>query len=103
VALVTDGRMSGASGKVPAAIHVTPEAIKGGMLAKVQMGDMLELDTLTGAMDILISEEELAQREVKLPDVATHQIGMGREMFAGMRSTLTGAEQGACSLFFGQD
>jgi phosphogluconate dehydratase len=103
VALVTDGRMSGASGKVPAAIHVTPEAIKGGMLAKVQTGDMLELDTLTGAMDILISEEELAQREVKLPDVATHQIGMGREMFAGMRSTLTGAEQGACSLFFGQD
>ena len=103
VALVTDGRMSGASGKVPAAIHVTPEAIKGGMLAKVQTGDMLELDTLTGAMDILISEEELAKREVKLPDVATHQIGMGREMFAGMRSTLTGAEQGACSLFFGQD
>ena len=103
VALVTDGRMSGASGKVPAAIHVTPEAIKGGMLAKVQTGDMLELNTLTGAMDILISEEELAKREVKLPDVATHQIGMGREMFAGMRSTLTGAEQGACSLFFGQD
>ena len=103
VALVTDGRMSGASGKVPAAIHVTPEAIKGGMLAKVQTGDMLELNTLTGAMDILISEEELAKREVKLPDVATHQIGMGREMFAGMRSTLTGADQGACSLFFGQD
>jgi phosphogluconate dehydratase len=103
VALVTDGRMSGASGKVPAAIHVTPEAIKGGILAKVQTGDMLELNTETGAMDILISEEELAKREAKMPDVAKHQIGMGREMFAGMRSTLTGAEQGACSLFVGQD
>ncbi|PKG98646.1 phosphogluconate dehydratase [Paraglaciecola sp. MB-3u-78] len=103
VALVTDGRMSGASGKVPAAIHVTPEALKGGILAKVQNGDMLELNTETGAMDILISEEELAKREAKVPDVAKHQIGMGREMFAGMRSTLTGAEQGACSLFVGQD
>jgi phosphogluconate dehydratase len=64
---------------------------------------MLELNTETGAMDILISEEELSKREAKMPDVAKHQIGMGREMFAGMRSTLTGAEQGACSLFVGQD
>jgi phosphogluconate dehydratase len=88
---------------VPAAIHVTPEAIKGGILAKVQTGDMLEINTQTGAMDILVSEQELAKREAKLPDVAKHQIGMGREMFAGMRSTLTGAEQGACSLFVGQD
>jgi phosphogluconate dehydratase len=103
VALVTDGRMSGASGKVPAAIHVTPEALKGGILAKVQTGDMLELNTETGAMDILISEAELAKREAKVPDLAKHQVGMGREMFAGMRSTLTGAEQGACSLFVGQD
>ena len=103
VALVTDGRMSGASGKVPAAIHVTPEAIKGGMLAKVQTGDLLELNTETGALDILVSDEELAQREAKVTDIAQHQIGMGREMFAGMRTTLTGAEQGACSLFFGQD
>jgi phosphogluconate dehydratase len=103
VALVTDGRMSGASGKVPAAIHVTPEAIKGGILAKIKTGDMLELNTQTGAMDVLISDEELSHREAKVTDVAKHQIGMGREMFAGMRSNLTGAEQGACSLFFGQD
>jgi phosphogluconate dehydratase len=103
VALVTDGRMSGASGKVPAAIHVTPEAIKGGILAKVQTGDVIELNTETGAMDILISDEVLAKREATVPDVAKHQVGMGREMFAGMRSTLTGAEQGACSLFVGQD
>jgi len=103
VALVTDGRMSGASGKVPAAIHVTPEAVKGGMIAKIQTGDLLELNTQTGAMDVLISDAELAKREAKVTDVAKHQVGMGREMFAGMRTTLTGAEQGACSLFFGQD
>jgi phosphogluconate dehydratase len=103
VALITDGRMSGASGKVPAAIHVTPEAIKGGMLAKIHTGDMIELNTETGAMDVLISADELAKRDAKITDVAKHQIGMGREIFAGMRSTLTGAEQGACSLFHGQD
>ncbi|MBU3002535.1 phosphogluconate dehydratase [Paraglaciecola arctica] len=103
VALVTDGRMSGASGKVPAAIHVTPEATKGGILSKIQTGDLIELNTQTGAMDVLISEQDLANREAKVTDVAKHQIGMGREMFAGMRTTLTGAEQGACSLFFGQD
>ncbi|WP_339723419.1 phosphogluconate dehydratase [uncultured Paraglaciecola sp.] len=103
VALVTDGRMSGASGKVPAAIHVTPEATKGGILSKIQTGDLIELNTQTGAMDVLISDEELANREAKVTDVAKHQVGMGREMFAGMRTTLTGAEQGACSLFFGQD
>lgn len=103
VALVTDGRMSGASGKVPAAIHVTPEATKGGILSKIQTGDLIELNTQTGAMDVLISEQDLANRVAKVTDVAKHQIGMGREMFAGMRTTLTGAEQGACSLFFGQD
>lgn len=103
VALVTDGRMSGASGKVPAAIHVTPEAIKGGILAKIQTGDMVEINTQTGAMDVLINQQELDKRTAKVTDVAKHQIGMGREMFAGMRSTLTGAEQGACSLFFGQE
>jgi phosphogluconate dehydratase len=103
VALVTDGRMSGASGKVPAAIHVTPEACKGGLLAKVQSGDLIELNTQTGIMNLLVSTADLAKREAKVTDVAQHQVGMGREMFAGMRSTLTGAEQGACSLFFGQD
>jgi len=103
VALVTDGRMSGASGKVPAAIHVTPEACKGGLLAKVQSGDLIELNTQTGVMNLLVSTADLAKREAKVTDVAQHQVGMGREMFAGMRSTLTGAEQGACSLFFGQD
>ena len=103
VALVTDGRMSGASGKVPAAIHVTPEAYKGGLLAKVQDGDLIELNTETGDMSLLVDSEELAAREAKQTDVGKHQIGMGREMFAGMRSTLTGAEEGACSLFVEQE
>ncbi|MDP5032758.1 MAG: phosphogluconate dehydratase [Paraglaciecola sp.] len=102
VALVTDGRMSGASGKVPAAIHVTPEACKGGLIAKVQSGDMIELNTQTGVMSLLVDSHTLDAREATITDVALHQIGMGREMFAGMRSTLTGAEEGACSLFFGQ-
>ena len=102
VALVTDGRMSGASGKVPAAIHVTPEAFKGGMLARVRDGDMIEINTADGSLQLLVSEQELAERVNANTDIGTHQIGMGREMFAGMRSTLTGAEQGACSLFVEQ-
>ncbi|WP_158768911.1 phosphogluconate dehydratase [Paraglaciecola sp. L1A13] len=103
VALVTDGRMSGASGKVPAAIHLTPEAIKGGLIAKVQNDDVIELNTQTGHITLHVDEATLTAREARVTDVASHQIGMGREMFAGMRSTLTGAEQGACSLFVGQD
>ncbi|WP_414827676.1 phosphogluconate dehydratase [Alteromonas sp. H39] len=103
VALVTDGRMSGASGKVPAAIHVTPEAFKGGLLCKVENGDMIELDTKTGALTLLVDEETLNAREPRAADIAHHQIGMGREMFAGMRAVLTGAEEGACSLFVEQE
>lgn len=99
VALVTDGRMSGASGKVPAAIHLTPEALKGGLIAKVLTGDIIELNTQTGHITLCVDSAELDKREAKVTDVASHQIGMGREMFAGMRSNLTGAEQGACSLF----
>jgi phosphogluconate dehydratase len=103
VALVTDGRMSGASGKVPAAIHVTPEASKGGLLAKVKTGDMIELNTESGEINLLLDDAELEARELRVMDFSSHQIGMGREMFAGMRSTLTGAEQGACSLFADQE
>lgn len=103
VALVTDGRMSGASGKVPAAIHVTPEAYDGGVLAKIQSGDLIELNTQTGEMNVLVSDEELTKRTSKEVDVSSKQIGMGREMFAGLRTRLTGAEEGACSLFYGQE
>ena len=103
VALVTDGRMSGASGKVPAAIHVTPEAYKGGLLAKVEAGDLIELNTETGALTLHVDEATLEAREAKPADIGHHHIGMGREMFGGMRAILTGAEEGACSLFYNQE
>lgn len=99
VALVTDGRMSGASGKVPAAIHVTPEAIDGGNIARIKTGDMMLVDGLTGKLEVLVSEAELAQRELATLDMSQSYYGMGREMFGALRTQLTGAEQGACSLF----
>lgn len=103
VALVTDGRMSGASGKIAAAIHVTPEAYDGGLLAKVENGDMIELNAQTGAMELLVDPEVLAKRTNAKARLAGHHSGMGREMFAGMRGQMTGAEQGACSLFVTQE
>lgn len=99
VALVTDGRMSGASGKVPAAIHVTPEAIDGGVIAKIQTGDLMLVDGETGLLQLFVSDEELAKREVATRDMSESYYGMGREIFGGLRTVLTGAEQGACSLF----
>ncbi|QJD71051.1 phosphogluconate dehydratase [Marinobacterium sp. LSUCC0821] len=99
VALVTDGRMSGASGKVPAAIHLTPEALHGGLIAKVQDGDMIRLDANTGDLTLLVDESTLAAREAATADLASHQFGWGREMFAGMRQLVSGAEQGASVLF----
>jgi phosphogluconate dehydratase len=103
VALVTDGRMSGASGKVPAAIHVTPEAYDGGLLAKVQNDDIVEINIETGKLILHVSDEELAKRENKTANIAHHQIGMGREIFGGMRTHLSKAEEGACSLFIEQE
>jgi len=99
VALVTDGRMSGASGKVPAAIHLCPEALDGGLIAKVQTGDMINLDGETGELTLLVSEEELAQRDNAQFQVNGHHQGMGREIFGFMRRNLSSAETGACSLF----
>ncbi|MEO3878802.1 phosphogluconate dehydratase [Rheinheimera fenheensis] len=99
VALVTDGRMSGASGKVPAAIHVTPEAVDGGNIARIQNGDMILVDGLTGKLQVLVPEEEFAKRQPATMDMSASYFGMGREMFGALRSQLTGAEQGACSLF----
>lgn len=99
VALVTDGRMSGASGKVPAAIHLVPEALDGGLIAKVQTGDMILLDGLTGELTLLVEQAELdARSSAKFAAHHEHQ-GMGREMFGFMRNNLSGAELGACSLF----
>jgi phosphogluconate dehydratase len=99
VALVTDGRMSGASGKVPAAIHLCPEALDGGLIAKVKTGDMINLDGETGELTLLIDEQELAARDNALFQVNGHHQGMGREIFGFMRRNLSSAETGACSLF----
>lgn len=99
VALLTDGRMSGASGKVPAAIHVTPEALSGGNIAKIKTGDMILVDGQHGVLRVFLSEEELRQRPVASDDLLEHQVGLGREMFTALRAQLNGAEQGACSLF----
>ncbi|MFT2796223.1 phosphogluconate dehydratase [Serratia sp. N21D137] len=100
VALVTDGRLSGASGKVPSAIHVTPEAYTGGMLAKVQSGDMIRVNGHTGELQLLVAEAELAQRIPYQPDLSGERNGCGRELFSALRSQLSGAEQGACCITF---
>ncbi len=95
VALVTDGRMSGASGKVPSAIHVTPESAAGGMLARVREGDMIRLDANAGTLNVLISDEELASREPADWDQQHSEQGMGRELFSAFRQTVGDAEAGA--------
>ncbi|MFZ1871459.1 MAG: phosphogluconate dehydratase [Chania sp.] len=100
VALVTDGRLSGASGKVPSAIHVTPEAYTGGMLAKVQNSDLIRINGQTGELQLLVDAAELAQRTAYQPDLNTGHIGCGRELFSALRSQLSGAEQGACCIPF---
>ena len=99
VALVTDGRMSGASGKVPAAIHLCPEALDGGLISKVKTGDMINLDGETGELTLLVNEQELAERDNAQFQVNGHHQGMGREIFGFMRRNLSSAETGACSLF----
>jgi phosphogluconate dehydratase len=100
VALVTDGRMSGASGKVPAAIHVSPEAAAGGPLAKVQDGDWVRLDGVAGSLQVLVSEAEWAARPLaQMPAElrAANGVGMGRELFANLRRNALKAEEGACT------
>ena len=99
VALVTDGRMSGASGKVPAAIHVSPEAAAGGPLARLRDGDVIRLDAGAGTLQVLLDDAVWEQRVAQpMPEalVAANGWGMGRELFAGMRRNALTAEQGAC-------
>jgi len=103
VALVTDGRMSGASGKVPAAIHLCPEALDGGLIAKVKNGDMINLNGETGELTLLVSEDELSTRQPSQFNLNGHHQGMGRELFGFMRQNLSTAETGACSLFADTD
>jgi phosphogluconate dehydratase len=97
VALVTDGRMSGASGKIPAAIHVTPECVNGGPLAKVRTGDMIRLDAEAGRLDALVSEAEWNARGIDEADLRRYHHGIGRELFGVFRAAALGAEQGAMS------
>jgi phosphogluconate dehydratase len=95
VALVTDGRMSGASGKVPAAIHVSPEVLAGGPLGRVRSGDLIRLDAETGQLEALVPAAEWAAREQASADLSANQLGMGRELFSLFRTTVSAAEQGA--------
>jgi len=101
VALVTDGRMSGASGKVPAAIHVSPEAKNGGPLARIQDGDLIRLNAETGELKVLLSDQQLSDREPVKFDSPEVKSGMGRELFEAMRKSADVAESGA-SIFFGE-
>jgi phosphogluconate dehydratase len=100
VALVTDGRMSGASGKVPAAIHVSPEAHTGGPLARVRDGDVVRLDAVAGTLEVLV---DAAEWQARVPDTLPaaqgldNAHGLGRELFAGFRRNALSAEEGACT------
>jgi phosphogluconate dehydratase len=98
VALVTDGRMSGASGKVPAAIHVSPEAVDGGMIAKIQNGDIVRVDCEQQELVLEVSATELAQRVAPTADLSAHQRGCGRDLFALFRQHAMHAEEGASPL-----
>jgi phosphogluconate dehydratase len=98
VALVTDGRMSGASGKIPAAIHVSPEAATGGPLAKVRTGDVIRLDAVAGTLQVLVSDSEWAARTADIMPQTLRDangVGMGRDLFAAMRRNAAAAEEGA--------
>lgn len=100
IALVTDGRLSGASGKVPSAIHVTPEAYDVGLLAKVRDGDIIRVNGQTGELTLLVDEAELAAREPHILDLSASRVGTGRELFSALREKLSGAEQGATCITF---
>jgi phosphogluconate dehydratase len=95
VALVTDGRMSGASGKVPAAIHVTPEALENGPIARVRDGDIVRLDAEAGTLEVLVDAREFALRHPAESDLSGNEFGFGRELFAGFRAMAGRADHGA--------
>jgi phosphogluconate dehydratase len=99
VALVTDGRMSGASGKVPSVIHLCPECEMGGPLAKVLAGDVISLNLQTGDINVLVDDAEFNAREPVPNSAKNHHYGMGREMFGGFRLGASSAETGASNLF----
>jgi phosphogluconate dehydratase len=100
VALVTDGRLSGASGKIPSAIHVTPEAAAGGPLAKLREGDMIRLDGEAGVLEVLVAAEEWLARAAAI-DTTPASHDLGRNLFAINRAVVTPADQGALSISCG--
>jgi phosphogluconate dehydratase len=97
VAMVTDGRMSGASGKVPAAIHVSPEILAGGPLGLVRDGDIIRVDATAGTLEALVPENVWAARKMATADLSPGHIGMGRELFTVFRNAISEAEQGAAT------
>ena len=99
VALLTDGRMSGASGKVPAAIHVTPEAVEGGPIARIREGDIIRIDAIAGTLEVLVDAADMAERTPVVADLSGNEFGMGRELFAPFRRAAGPADQGASVLF----
>jgi phosphogluconate dehydratase len=99
VALLTDGRMSGASGKIPAAIHVTPEAVDAGPIARIREGDMIRIDAVAGTLEVLVDAADMAEREPERIDLSANEFGMGRELFAPFRHAAGPADQGASVLF----
>jgi phosphogluconate dehydratase len=100
VALITDGRMSGASGKVPSAIHMCPECIDGGPLTKVRDGDVIVLNTQTGEVNVQVDQAEFDARVAVANSAKGHHVGMGRELFGAFRANASSAETGATNLFF---
>ncbi|PCI03996.1 MAG: phosphogluconate dehydratase [Hyphomicrobiales bacterium] len=95
VALVTDGRMSGASGKIPSAIHVTPEAAEGGNIGKIESGDIIRIDVNAGTLELLVDANVIAGRTAANPDLSGNEFGLGRELFAAFRANVSGADMGA--------
>jgi phosphogluconate dehydratase len=95
VALITDGRMSGASGKVPSAIHLTPEAKNGGLISKIEDGDIITLDINNGTLNIETTLDNLEKREEKNINLINNNYGSGRELFSPMRKNVSGANEGA--------
>ncbi|MEQ8653247.1 MAG: phosphogluconate dehydratase [Kiloniellales bacterium] len=95
VALVTDGRMSGASGKVPAAIHVSPEALDGGAIARLRDGDMVRVDAVAGRLEVLVEADTWEHRPIAEADLSDSAFGLGRELFAAFRATVGTADSGA--------
>ncbi len=95
VALVTDGRLSGASGKVPAAIHVTPEAAEGGPIARLRDGDVMRVDAVSGRIEVRVDPAAWDLRPAAVHDRAAAAFGVGRELFAAFRAGVSAADRGA--------